>query len=423
MIHRRAFLGTSAAGILSGTLLSGKEPSTSKRKKLAIITTEWRYRSHGLHMGDRFLVGYPLNGRWHRPALDVVSVYVDQTPAKDLSREREKEFGFKIYPTIAETLRCGGDRLAVDAVLVIGEHGDYPQNEIGQKLYPRYEFFKQATDVFRKDGRSVPMFNDKHLSWNYDWAKEMVATSQELKFALSAGSSTPVTWRMPSIDLPYNAELEEILCVGIGAIDVYDFHCLEAMQSMAERRRGGETGVVAIQALQGDAVWKAMEAGKWEAGGWDPRLFESCLSRSQSLAQAPNFSHRYPTTQQMREWVKQPIAYRFEYADGVKATMLLMSGLVGDISVATRLKGVKEPLSTMFYLPPGPNVAYSAALMSKAEETFVSGKAPNPIERTLLTSGLVAAGMKSLATGEIRIETPHLNVRYKAPKDSTFWQS
>ena len=178
-----------------------------------------------------------------------------------------------------------------------------------------------------------------------------------------------------------------------------------------------------MHALRGDAVWQALDSGSWKAGGCDPKLFEACLSRSQTLAQPPTFSHRYPTVPQMREWVKEPIAYRFEYADGLKATMLLMNGLVDDFSFAARIKGQTEPLSTLFYLPPNPNVTYSAALMSKAEETFLTNKAPYPVERTLLTSGLVAAGVKSLAVGQKRIETPHLAVRYTVPRESTFWQS
>ena len=102
--------------------------------------------------------------------------------------------------------------------------------------------------------------------------------------------------------------------------------------------------------------------------------------------------------------------------------MLLMNGLVEDFTFAARLKGSKDPLSTLFYLPPNPNVVYSAALMSKAEQTFLTGKAPYPIERTLLTSGLVAAGMQSLAAGK-RVDTPHMNVRYQSPRESTFWQT
>jgi hypothetical protein len=251
----------------------------------------------------------------------------------------------------------------------------------------------------------------------------MVETARALDFPFLAGSSLPVTWRMPAVDLPFGAEVEEILCVAIGGVDSYDFHALEAIQCMAERRKGGETGVVALQALRGDAVWKAMAAGSWKAGGWDAGLFEACLCRSQTLAQPPTFSHRYPTAGQIRVWVKEPVCYRFEYADGLKATMLLMNGLVGDFTFAARLKGRAEPLSTLFYLPPNPNVVYSAALMSKAEEMFRTGKVSRPIERTLLTTGLVAAGMESLASGQKRVETPHLAIRYQARRESEFWQS
>jgi hypothetical protein len=421
MISRRSFLGAAGAG-LAAALPEGAA-AAGPSKKLAIVTTEWRERSHAWHMGERFLVGYPVEGKWHRPPLEVVSAYVDQFPKNDLSRKRAKEFGFTIYPTIAEALRRGGDKLAVDAVLIIGEHGDYPTNELGQRLYPRYEFFKQVAAVFRKDGRVAPVFNDKHLSWKWQWAKEMADTARRMRIPFLAGSSLPVTWRMPALDLPLGAEVQEVVCVAMGGVDSYDFHALEVIQCMAERRKGGETGVAALHALRGAAVWKAMKAGNWSAGGWDPRLFEACLCRSQTLAQPPTYSHHHPTPAQMRARVKVPVAYRFEYRDGLKATMLLLNGLVDDFTFAATLKGRDEPLSTLFYLPPPPNVAYSAALMSKAEALFTTGKAPYPVERTLLTTGLVAAGMLSLGSGQKRVETPHLAVRYKAPRESTFWQS
>jgi hypothetical protein len=415
MLTRRTFLQAVPA-IIAPKLYA----SESAKKKLAVVTTVWKEGSHAWHMAERFLHGYPIEGKWHHPPIEVVSAYVDQKPENDLSAGRAKEFGFKIYPTIAEALRCGGKKLAVDAVLVIGEHGKYPKSEYGQNQYPRYQFFKQITDIYQTDSAPCALFNDKHLSWKWEWAKEMVDTAHKMNFPFLAGSSLPVTWRMPSIDMPYGAEPEEMLCVAFGGLDEYDFHALETIQCMAERRRGGETGASAIQVLRGDSVWKALAAGNWAAGGWDPQLFEACFSRSQTLAQAPTFSHRYPTNTQMKEWVKSPVAYRVEYADGLKATMLLMNGLAQDFTFAARLKGQKEPLSTLFYLPPNPNVTYSAALMSKAEEMFVTGKAPYPIERTLLTTGMVAAGMKSLASGEKRLETPHLAIKYEAPKESLF---
>ncbi|WP_254508599.1 hypothetical protein [Anatilimnocola floriformis] len=415
---RRDFFATSAVACLaSGGSLLAQEPP---RKKLAVVTTVWRNRSHAWHMAERFLVGYPKEGKWHRPPLDVVAAYVDQRPDGDLSKKRSEEFKFPLYPTIAETLRCGGKEMAVDAVLIIGEHGDYEKSEFGQTKYPRYEFFKQVAQVFREEKRSLPVFNDKHLSWNWDWAREMYDTARELKIPFCAGSSLPVTWRMPSIEMPHDAAVEEMLCVAFGGVDSYDFHALEVIQCMAERRRGGETGVAAVQGLRGDAVWKAFAAEGWKNGGFDSRLFEACLSRCQTLAQLENNSHRYPTAEQIRALVKDPVAYRIEYRDGTHATMLLLNGLVTDFTFAARLKDQAEPLSTLFYLPPTPNVTYSAGLMAQAEATFLTGKSPTPIERTLLTTGLVEAGVRSLGKEQQRLETPHLSFAYRAPQESQF---
>jgi hypothetical protein len=419
MQTRRSFVAALGASAVSvPRWVAADQPVGQKKKRLAVVTTEWRYHSHAWHMAERFLVGYPINGRWHQPPFDVVAAYVDQFPDNDLARSRSKEFGFPIHSSVADALRCGGKSLAVDAVLIIGEHGKYPKSPFGQTKYPRYEFFKQTTDVFRQDGRAVPVFNDKHLSWKWEWAREMVDTARELGFAFTAGSSLPVTWRMPDVELPYGEQVEEVVGVGIGGVDSYDFHALEMIQCLVERRKGGETGVVAIQALRGEAVWKSMEAKSWAAGGWDPALFEACLCRTQTLAQPPTFNHRHPTTAQIREWVRDPVAYRIEYGDGLKATMLLMNNLVGDFTVALRLKGQHAPMSTLFYLPATPNVTYSAHLMSKAEKTFLTGKSPYPVERTLLTGGMVEAGCQSLTKGQIRLETPHLTIKYSAPRES-----
>src|SRR6266852_5183490 len=117
--------------------------TTSPPLRLAVIATIYRYRSHAQHFTDRFLVGYPRDGRWHRPGcprsgrMRVVSLYVDQRPESDQSIDRAREFGFTVYPSIAAALRCGGDQLAVEGVLLMGEHGEYPRNELGQLLYPR----------------------------------------------------------------------------------------------------------------------------------------------------------------------------------------------------------------------------------------------------------------------------------------------
>ncbi len=419
MLDRRGFLQVGAAGIPAVLLTSSetlaKRPA--KKKRMAIVTTTWWYGSHAWHMATRFLVGYPVNGKWHHPEIEVVSAYVDQIKDNDLSKRRAKEFGFTVYPTIAEALRNGTDKLDVDCVLLIGEHGDYEVNEIGQKLYPRYRLFNGITDVFREEEKSLPIFNDKHLSWNFEWAADMVAQSKELKFPFLAGSSLPVTWRMPSVELPFGAEIEEAMVVAYGPKDIYDFHALETLQCMMERRSGGETGVKSIHALEGDTVWKHLADKRWS-----PVLFEACLSRSQTLSQTEDFSHRYPSLALMKELVENPVCYQLEYNDGTRATMMLMNGLVRDFNFAAKLKGQVEPLSTCFYLPPNPNVVYSAALMNNAEKMFMTHKVPYRIERTLLTSGMVQSALQSLHLGQRKLDTPHLDVTYKASKESSFYR-
>ena len=422
MLDRRQFLAAGGATLVMNPLAALAKNPPTKRKRLAVVTTLWTYKTHAWHMAERFLHGYPRQGRWHQPGLEVVSAYIDQQPGGDLSRRRAEENGFTIYPTVAEALRCGGDQLDVDAVLLIGEHGDYPLNEFGQKLYPRHKLFTQIADVFRKDGRSVPVFNDKHLSWNFELAKEMVDLSRELKFPFLAGSSLPVTWRMPSVEVPYGAEIEEALVVAYGSRDIYDFHAIETLQCMMERRKGGETGVTGVHTLQGADLWSSFDKGTLPGGGWDRQLFEACLSRSQTLRQPESFSHRYPTKDQIRDWGKDARAFFFDYADGTKATVLMLNGVVQDFNFAARIKGQEQPLSTLFYLPPTPNVVYSAALMENAEQMFLTGKAPYPVERTMLTSGLVESGLQSLAKKK-KLATPHLRVSYKASRESTFWRS
>jgi len=386
-------------------------------QRIAVIATVYRYLSHAQHEADRILVGYPYRGKWHRPDMQIVSLYVDQKPANDLSEARAREFGFRVYPTIAETLRCGGDKLAVDAVMIIAEHGDYPRNEKGQILYPRYEFFQQCVDVFEKDGKAVPIFNDKHLSYSFEKAKWMVDASKRFGFPMLAGSSLPVTWRLPDIELPLGCEIEDALMVGEGGSDAMDFHALEALQCMVERRKGGETGVKAVQLIEGDAVWKAGDDGRWSK-----ELLTAALSRSDT---PPGLTVKDGRTQdlahngELPKLAQNPWAYFIEYADGFRATLLMLDGALRDFNFAARVKG-RGLVSTQFLLTPEPNVTYSACLISKVEEMFSTGKAPYPVERTLLTSGTLESCLTSRIQGHPRLETPHLNVRYQAPRDSQY---
>ena len=402
------------------------------RPKIAALVSVYHKHAHAQHIVDRFLEGYGWNGRHHRPAMDLVSLYVDQAKPKpaepkeqdryDLGSERAARFPqLNIYPTIADALTLGGDRLAVDGVLLIAEHGDYPVNEKGQTLWPRYEFFRQMVSVFRASGRAVPVFNDKHLSWNWEWAKEMYDTSIELGFPFMAGSSLPVTWRTPSIEMPLGTEIEEALCVGCGWIDGGDFHGYETIQAMVERRKGGEGGVKWIQAYRGDNFWDALAQSVWSR-----QLFDASLTRHHSLIPArPGFNNTFPTIDEMRALVSDPWAYQYEHTDGLRCTMIALNGIAGGSwSFAAHLKDQSQPLSTYMHLPMPPGLAnFFSPLTNNIEQMFLSGTATYPIERTLLTSGLTAAGIDSLHQGQVKVETPHLNIAYQPTPYSTYWHT
>ncbi len=393
------------------------EPRPAARKKIAIIATVWTYLSHAQHMGDRFLVGYPWAGRWHLPPIEVVSLHVDQRPGGDLSEKRAREHGFTVYQTIAEALRRGGDRLAVDAVVIIAEHGDYPRNTKGQILYPRYEFFEQVMRVFEADGRSVPVYNDKHLSYSTEKAAAMVAASKRLGFPFLAGSSLPVTWRLPPVEIPFGAQIEEALMVGVGGSDPMDYHALEAMQCMVERRQGGETGIKSVQLLDGKAVWKAAEEGAWSR-----RLLEAALARSDSLMGDSELDSRPQDLTRngaLPRLVQKPAAYRIERNDGLKTTLLMLNGATQDYTFAARLKGGRI-LSNQFFLPPNPNVGYSACLVAAIEEMILTGKAPYPVERTQIASAMLDRLLDSRAQGGKRLETPDLAIAYTPPTHPKF---
>ena len=394
------------------------------RPQIAALVTELRQYAHGQHFVDRFLEGYGWEGRHHRPPVDLVSLYVDQHPEGDLTDDRVSRFPMlRLFSSVAEALTLGRDALAVDGVLLIAEHGAYPANEKGQKLYPRYELFEQILSVFRASGRTAPLFNDKHLSWNWDWCRAMYDASLELGFPFMAGSSLPVTWRTPAVEMPLDAEVEEAVCVASGGLDGGDIHAMETLQCMVERRQGGECGVRWLQAYRGEAFWQAHHDGLWSR-----ELFEACLCRSHTLTPArAGFNHHLPTLDEQKQLAADPWAYQFEHLDGLKSTVIMVNGLVRDFNFAARLRGREEPLSTQMYLPAPPAHTTLANFFSPQvnciERMFITGRPIYPVERTLLTSGLVITGVDSLHLDQARISTPHLQIAYTPTPESTFCRS
>ena len=401
-LRRRDLLKLGTAAAVAPWLSVWGDEVPSKLPRVAAINSIYRLKSHAYHIAGRFIHGYTINGLHHQPPFRLVRMFDHQQPADDLGPEVCQKHDIELCSSVAQAL--GGDKLDVDAVMLIIEHGDYPQNERHQVLYPRFELFQEIINVFHKSGRSVPVFIDKHLSFDHQQAAQMVATSKELKFGLMAGSSLPVTWRIPELAPPLGTPFEEgIAIIGYdrSTWEVYLFHVLEVLQCMMERRRGGETGVKSVQTLSGDAVWKAGDEGRWS---WT--LLEHALSRCPSR----NYGR-------VRDEVKQPLVTLIEYSDGTKGAVFNLVEATSDFAFAGRIKGQAEPVSTCFYLPAPPGARFFDPLTFNIETFFATGRSPYPIERTLLTTTICDHAVRSQHAGGKVISDPSLLVRYQPPDD------
>jgi hypothetical protein len=379
-----------------------------ERKKVAALVSTYFSGSHADVIVTKFLKGFPTDDGLMTPRVEVASMYIDQvTDRGDIGRDLAAEFDVPVYPSILKALTLGADELAVDGVLLIGEHGDYAWNEKQQQLFPRKFFMEQICGVMAVNGRAAPIFNDKHLSYNWHDAKWMVDRAAAVGAPFMAGSSMPVAWRQPWLEHERGAELHEAVAVGFSGLDIYGFHALEMLQCMVERRRGAETGIAAVTCLEGDDVWRAGDEGRWSR----PLVEAACATIEQKEAG------------RMEEHCKEPAAFLLEYRDGLRASVLMLNGYIRELAYAARCGGEVE--ATNFYVPShdggeGP-YAHFSYLSLNIEEMFLTGRPSVPVERTLLTSGALEAALTSRHEGHRRLETPWMDVTYQAC-DKVVWR-
>lgn len=425
---RRRFLAQAAALTVTGGLASaavavtpvGSPPSASgpypQRKPLAALCTVYRPFSEAYHLLGRFLHGYPRNGQLHVPAYFLHSLFLDQRPDNDLSKE-VVHAGVRVMRNVAEALLGeGGGRggpeasvpaeLAVEGVLLVAEHGNYPRNDLGQVLYPRYEMFEQLVQVFRRTGKSVPVYLARHLSYKWERAVQMVEWARELDFPLLTGSSLPFAQRRPNLTLAPETPLEEVVVAGYGPIEANGFLGLEALQTLAEQRHGGEWGVRAVTCLNGNAVWQAGDAGRWS---WN--LLEKALSFSET-ANLGDIRRNVGRLAVGNMPAAPATAFLVEYQDGFRGTVLLLNGHVQDFSCAVRIRGQSEAIGCLFHLPGTPGARHFDHLASAIEEMLEKRKSPQTLERSLLLTGILEAALRSHRLRGQPVETPHLHLRY-----------
>ncbi len=376
-------------------------PAQDKLPTVAVVTTEWRHNAHADVIASRLVQGYNLDGKGEFPKLKLVSAYVDQFPANDLSRPLAKEHGFTIYDSIAKALTLGTDKLAVDGVLLIAEHGKYPESETGSIQYPKRRMFAEIVKVFEKSGRVVPVFSDKHIEDDDVDIQWIWSEVERLKIPFMAGSSLPGLWRYPEADVERGGALKEIVAVSYHRLDTYGFHALEMVQCLAERRKGGETGIKQVRCLEGDAVWAAGQDGTY-----DRKLLDEALGK---LKDRP----RKPTDKPIEELAKKPALFIIDYEDGLRVNVLTLNGAVGEWTVAWRYADGRSQ-STCFWTQEARPFHHFTFLLQGVERMIHTGQPTWPAERTLFSSLALDALLVSRQRGGESVATPQLKRAYQS---------
>ena len=366
-----------------------------ERKKIAAVVTEYRVPAHADVIVGKFIKGFPTDEGLLEPQVDIASLYLDQIPDNDIGLQVAAAHQIPVYRSIRQALCLGGDELAVDGVISIGEHGDYATTELDQTLWPRRYFFEQISGVIGRSGRPIPVFSDKHLAYNWPDAKWMYDRAKALKIPFMAGSSVPLMWRDPWLEHERGAPIDEALMIGYGSLEGYGFHALEALQAMVERRAEIEPGIAAVQCLEGPAVWKAGDDGRWSR-----QLAAAAIERGK------------PQPGRMEEVCKEPVVFCLQYRDGFRTAVLRLPGYVSGWIYAARVAGRVQVTVLNTHGPPHPSFSYMGLNIQKM---FLTGVPQYPVERTLLISGALDALMQSRHRGQVRIATPYLNVAYRAP--------
>jgi hypothetical protein len=375
-------------------------PAQLRKKRIACLSSTYHVRSHSDNFITRFLEGYWIHESHYDPPFEVASLWMDQLHPADIGQRLAAAYSVPVAKDIAGALTLGTGRLAVDGVVLVCEHGDYPHNEKDQHLYPRYEFFEQVVNVFRKSGQTCPVFVDKHLSYDWKKARQMYQWSQELKFPLMAGSSVPVTFRRPDYDPPRGLVMDSALAIGGGWFgDGGIFHIFETLQAFVERRRGGETGIRAVRLLKGEEVWKAEKQGLWRRD-----LLDAALARQLK-----------PTGQRPEDMTA--VLGLIEYRDGFQAATLALSGVSEYIAAVKPKHG--PPQATLCYIPIENSNNFSM-LVHGITQMIQAGQPAVDVRRTLLVSGALDSLMESGHQQGKRIETPDLTVSYTPPRDSWY---
>ena len=410
LFTRREMLGMSGKAALAGMAAGTVSRAAEKRPRIACVVTYWAAPgSHADWIITKLLDGYWWQGAHTPSRVDVVSVYIHQLQESELGRKVCESKGIPIFESVSEALTLGGKELDVDGVVLVGEHGIYHSNLKGQKYYPRWWLYQQIIRVFEQSKRSVPVFNDKHLSTSWDEAKWMFDKSRELDFPLYGGSSIPFYYRKPEIEIDIDTPIKASVVAGGARGEGSLFHCVDVLQCFVERRKGGETGIEAVQCIQGPETWKWTDRNPWAGNLLD--------AVRKSFDMKPGH---------FQDTVREPTVSIVDYRDGTRAAVYGVRGV--GWTYAGDIEGRKDPTIISMLGWPAPYSQYHAANAFEhwLIEMMLTRKEPYNAERLLLSTGIVSYNMESnWENGRYydigrRIETPFMDMTYRSTRGPLF---
>lgn len=365
------------------------------RKRVAFLVESWYPWSHADVIGTRFLEGYRLGEKAYPSPVTVASVHTDAPRPTDQTRVLAARYGFKVASSVAEALledpRSSRPRLAVDGILIATREDPPPNGQLPSPT-PRLQLMKEIFRILDQAGARVPIFLDKMLAANWADAQAIVAEAARRGIPLMAGSVVPY---MP-VDRPLRAGKVEVgMVIVAGPYWAYAFHATELLQGYMEQRGPRETGVTSIRATGGLAALPDGEV-------WGRRLFEPLLASARTGGRGARGR-------------AEPVVNLITYADGTRGVVVLLPGAFDEAEFLLGAQFADATISTGGVILRREPFDHFAYLVHALVEFYTTGRAVVPVERALLTTGIVLLGQDSRLQG-VPVASPGLAVTYPTPR-------
>jgi hypothetical protein len=368
-------------------------------RNLAFVLEDLTLEKPAQQLLDRFLIGYPRDGQFHRPDCQV-NVWLAPNASDNELRRRMADFQLQRHEKLDVAVA------QADAIIIV------PQGVAATPL---------VDSVIQAAGAGATVFVYGALADTLQHARQLLAKAKSRGVELISGTAVCVTWRLPEVELPLGEPLKQAMIVVQGEFPLAELYGLDGLLPTLERRSSGESGVREIRHGRGQEVWSLAAAGSGDAprepmtpserhARWP--LLGAALSRSDSPQGDPVRDGR---TQDLLglglvpQLAKDPRAWRLDHANGLRTTILVLDGVVNDYNFAVH--GADGTiLSAQLFLPPAPQRHEFSRLAAVIEKYFVSGIAPWPANRSLLISGLLDAFNRAQAA-QGPLPTPELAFR------------